>query len=196
LERFKREIDTLSQLDHPSIVHFYESGFENNFYFYAMEYVEGQSLDEVLQKHKRLPWEEVLDIALQICPALRHVHDHGIIHRDLKPPNLIRTPSGQIKLMDFGIAKVFASSHLTATGGVVGTAEFLSPEQAAGKPVRKRSDLYSLGIVLYALLTGRTPFEGPSFLDILHKHRYAQFDPPQRIVPEIPYEINDLVCQL
>src|SRR5438128_3477359 len=122
LTRFQREIETLSQLAHPSIVRFYESGYENNAYFYAMEYVEGQSLDEIVQKQGRLPWQDVLDIAVQICPALRHVHDHGIIHRDLKPPNLIRTPAGQIKLMDFGIAKVFASGHLTATGGVVGTA--------------------------------------------------------------------------
>src|SRR5207302_7909179 len=134
--------------------------------------------------------------ALQVCPALRHVHDHGVIHRDLKPPNLIRTPAGQIKLMDFGIARVFGSSHLTATGGVVGTAEFLSPEQAAGKPVSKRSDLYSLGVVLYTLLTGRTPFEGTSYLDLLHKHRYAQFDPARRLVPAIPYELDELVCQL
>jgi serine/threonine-protein kinase len=196
LTRFQREIETLSKLDHPNIVHFYESGYENGMYYYAMEYVEGQSLDDVLQAQKRLPWQEVLDAALQICPALRHAHDHGVIHRDIKPPNLLRTSAGQIKLTDFGIAKVFASRHLTATGGVVGTAEFLSPEQASGKPVTKRSDLYSLGVVLYNLLTGRTPFEGNSFLDLLHKHRYAQFDRPQRVVPEIPYELDELVCQL
>ncbi len=196
LSRFQQEIATLSQLDHPNIVRFYDSGFENGLYFYAMEYVEGQSLEDILQQQGRLPWSEVLDIALQICPALRHVHDHGIIHRDIKPPNILRTPAGQIKLTDFGIAKVFASGHLTATGGVVGTAEFLSPEQAAGKPVSKRSDLYSLGVVLYTLLTGRTPFEGLSFLDLLHKHRYAQFDRPQKVVPELPYEIDDVVCQL
>ncbi|HWY85759.1 MAG TPA: serine/threonine-protein kinase [Gemmataceae bacterium] len=196
LHRFQREIDALGQLDHPGIVRFYESGYENSKYFYAMEYVEGQSLDEILLTHGPLPWQEVLDIAIQICPALRHVHDHGIIHRDIKPPNIMRTTQGAIKLTDFGIAKVFAGQHLTATGGVIGTAEFLSPEQAAGKPVSKRSDLYSLGIVLYTLLTGRTPFEGTSFLDLLHKHRYGQFDPPRRRVPEIPYEIDAVVCQL
>ena len=196
LHRFQREIDTLSQLDHPGIVRFYESGYENAMYFYAMEYVEGQSLDDILLTQGPLPWQEVLDIALQICPALRHVHDHGVIHRDLKPPNILRTVQGTIKLTDFGIAKVFASQHLTATGGVVGTAEFLSPEQAAGKPVTKRSDIYSLGVVLYTLLTGRTPFEGTSFLDLLHKHRYALFDPPRSIVPAIPYEIDEVVCQL
>ncbi len=142
------------------IVRFYESGQENAKYFYAMEYIDGQSLDEILIAQGALPWSEVLDIALQICPALRHVHDHGIIHRDIKPPNIMRTTQGVIKLTDFGIAKVFAGQHLTATGGVIGTAEFLSPEQAAGKPVSKRSDLYSLGVVLYTLLTGKTPFSG------------------------------------
>src|SRR5262245_1446738 len=196
LHRSRRELAPRGHLTNPTSVRFYESRCENGIYYYAMQYVEGDSLDEILRQQGRVPWNEVLDIALQVCPALRHVHDHGIIHRDLKPPNLIRTPEGQVKLMDFGIAKVFASAHLTATGGVVGTAEFLSPEQAAGKPVTKRSDLYSLGVVLYTLLTGRTPFEGTSFIDLLHKHRYAQFDAPNKIAPEIPYEINDVVCQL
>lgn len=196
LHRFQLEIETLAKLDHPGIVRFYESGYENGQYFYAMEYVEGQSLEEVLEEQGRLPWQEVLDVALKICPALKHVHDHGIIHRDLKPPNILRTAAGEVKLTDFGIAKIFASAHLTATGGVVGTAEYLSPEQAAGKPVSKRSDLYSLGVVLYTLLTGRTPFTGATFLDLLHKHRYAQFDRPQRVVPDVPYELDEVVCQL
>jgi serine/threonine-protein kinase len=196
LHRFQREIQTLSTLDHPNIVHFYESGFENGMYFYAMEYVEGEGLDRILDEKGRLPWRDVLDIALQVCPALKHAHDHGIIHRDIKPANLLRTAAGMVKLTDFGIAKVFAGTHLTATGGVVGTAEYLSPEQAAGKPVSKRSDLYSLGVVLYTLLTGRAPFEGATFLELLHKHRYAQFDPPRNIVVEMPYELDEIVCEL
>lgn len=196
LQRFQVEISALEKLDHPNIVRFISADFENGHYYYAMEYVEGQSLDDILLHEGKLPWREVLDIAMQVCPALRHVHDHGIIHRDLKPPNILRTSQGVIKLTDFGIAKVFASGNLTATGGVVGTAEYLSPEQAAGKPVTKRSDIYSLGVVLYTLLTGRTPFVGTSFLDLLHKHRYAQFDAPQRLVPDIPHELNDVVCQL
>ncbi|HYV39136.1 MAG TPA: protein kinase [Gemmataceae bacterium] len=196
LERFQREIDTLSKLDHPHIVRFYEAGLENGLYFYAMEYVDGPSLEDVLTREGRLSWPDVLDIALQVCPALKHVHDHGVIHRDLKPANLLRTSGGVVKLTDFGIAKVFAQGHLTATGGIVGTAEYLSPEQAAGKPVTKRSDLYSLGAVLYTLLTGRPPFVGDNFLDLLHKHRYGQFDAPGKIVPELPYELDEVICQL
>ncbi|MFO0964442.1 MAG: serine/threonine-protein kinase [Gemmataceae bacterium] len=196
LQRFQREADILAKLSHPGIVQFYEAGVENGVFFYAMEYVEGESLDEVLLEKGKLPWPEVLDVALQVCPALRHVHDHGVIHRDLKPSNLLRTADGKIKLTDFGIAKMFAATHLTATGGVVGTAEYLSPEQAAGKQVGKRSDLYCLGVVLYHLVVGRPPFEGKTMVDLLHKHIYSQFDPPRRYLPEIPYEIDELICQL
>ena len=196
LNRFQREIETLSKLEHPNIVRFFESGYENGHYFYAMEYVEGLSLAQLLEKQSRFPWKDVLNVAIQVAPALRHVHDHGIIHRDIKPSNLILNTAGQIKLTDFGIAKVFASNHLTATGGIVGTAEFLSPEQAAGKVVGKRSDLYCLGCVLYTLLTGRTPFVGNSYVELLHKHRYGQFDRPLKFVPDIPLEIDEMVCQL
>lgn len=196
LQRFQREIEALRKLSHPLVVKFYEAGEDNGHYYYVMEYVEGESLERVLDKEKRLPWKEVLDIALQICRSLKHVHDHGVIHRDLKPANLLLTPDGLIKLTDFGIAKVFAAEHLTATGGIVGTAEYLSPEQAAGKPATPRSDLYSLGVVLYTLLVGRPPFTGPSHLDLLHKHRYAQFDPPQRIIPDMPHELDEIICSL
>jgi serine/threonine-protein kinase len=196
LQRFEREIDALRQLDHPNIVHFYQAGCQDGHYYYAMEYVQGRSFEELLDEYHRLPWKEVLDAALQICPALKHAHDRGIIHRDLKPPNLLRGDDGVVKLTDFGIAKVFAGAQLTATGGIVGTAEYLSPEQAAGKPVTRRSDLYSLGVVLYALVTGRTPFEGEDFVDLLHKHRFGQFDRPQKLVPELPYEFDEVICNL
>jgi serine/threonine-protein kinase len=196
LQRFQREIEALQKLDHPNIVRFYESGLENGFYYYAMEFVEGENLEEILAKRQRLPYDEVLAIAQQVCAALKHAHDHGIIHRDLKPPNLLMTADGTVKLTDFGIAKVFASQNLTATGGVIGTAEFMSPEQATGKPVTKRSDVYSLGVVLYTLLTGRPPFQGKTHMEVLHKHCYAHFDKPQSFVPGLPYEVDELVGQL
>jgi serine/threonine-protein kinase len=161
-----------------------------------MEYLPGRNFDEVLLESGRLPWKEVLDIALQICPALKHAHDHGIIHRDIKPQNLLRADDGTVKLTDFGIAKVFAGKQLTITGGLVGTAEFLSPEQASGKPVTNRSDLYSFGAVLYTLLIGHPPFQGRTTLDLMHKHRYAQFDSPQRLVPDIPHDLDRIVCGL
>lgn len=196
LNRFQREIEALSQLNHPHIVRFYEAGTQDGLYYYIMEYVSGQNFEELLMEKGRLPWKEVLDMALQIGPALKHAHDHGIIHRDIKPPNLMRTEEGIVKLTDFGVAKIFAGKQLTATGAFVGTADFLSPEQAAGKPVTKRSDLYSLGVVLYTLLTGRTPFQGKTVPELLHKHRYAQFDPPKRLVPDIPHDLDEVICQL
>jgi serine/threonine-protein kinase len=196
VQRFQREIEVLAQLDHPQIVRFYASGSQDGVPFYAMEYVEGESFEQLLQQQGRLPWKEVLDAALQIAPALKHAHDRGIIHRDIKPPNLLRTPAGVVKLTDFGVAKVFAARPLTNAGGVIGTAEYVSPEQATGKAATKRSDLYSLGVVLYALLTGRPPFEGRSTAEVLHKHVYAQFDRPSKVVPEIPYEFDEVICRL
>jgi serine/threonine-protein kinase len=196
LQRFQREIETLSRLEHRHIVRFYESGLENGHYFYAMEYVEGQNLEEMIAKQGKLDWRDVMSVALQVAPALKHCHDHGVIHRDLKPSNLIVDAKGEIKITDFGIAKVFAQTHLTATGGIVGTAEYLSPEQAAGKVVGKRSDLYCLGCVLYALLCGRPPFVGNSYVELLQKHRYAQFDRPRAYVPDVPYEVDEMICEL
>jgi serine/threonine protein kinase len=135
-------------------------------------------------------------MAWQVAPALKHAHDRGIIHRDLKPANLLRVESdGKVKLTDFGIASLFASPHLTVTGGVIGTPEFLSPEQASGKPVTKKSDLYSLGVVLYTLITGNTPFVGDP-VGLLHKHRFAQFDRPGRIVDDLPADFDEIVCSL
>jgi serine/threonine-protein kinase len=222
--RFEREGEVLRRLEHPHIVRFYEAGTQDGQFFYAMEYVNGRNLEELLHEEGRLEWPAVIDLALQVCLALKHAHDRGVIHRDIKPSNLLLQaadgahrgatgdepetyalapdPSatgplgGVVKLTDFGIAKVFAATHLTATGGVVGTAEYLSPEQAVGKPVTKRSDLYSLGVVLYTLLTGRTPFQGEGVVDLLHKHRFAQFERPSRLVPEIPRELEEAVCQL
>lgn len=217
LARFQREIEILRQLDHPNIVRFRESGQQDGRSYLVMEYVPGPSYETLLTRSGRVPWTEVLDLAWQIAPALKHAHDRGVIHRDLKPSNLLRVerraesvsnekptvpdvtgsprPEVLVKLTDFGIASLFASPHLTVTGGIVGTAEYLSPEQAAGKPVTRRSDLYSLGVVLYTLLTGRTPFQGEP-LDLLHKHRFAQFDRPARLVPEIPHELDVIVCEL
>src|SRR5262245_34418424 len=193
--RFQREIDILRQLDHPNIVRFFDSGETNGRYWYAMELIEGDNFDDLRTTQGRLPWPEVLDLAWQVAPALKHAHDRGVIHRDLKPSNLLRTRLGQVKLTDFGIASLFASPHLTVTGGVIGTPEFLSPEQAAGKSVTKKSDLYSLGVVLYALVTGQTPFTGNA-VDLLHKHRFAQYDRPSHKVPELHPDFEEVIVWL
>jgi tetratricopeptide (TPR) repeat protein len=194
--RFQREIEVLSTLDHPNIVHLLDSGTHEGLFYYVMEYVEGRDFAELLDEAGRLPWEDVIDLAEQICAALKHAHDHGIIHRDLKPSNLMRGADGRVRLTDFGIAHVFAGKHLTRPGSVVGTAEYLSPEQAEGKPATRRSDLYSLGCLLYTLICGRNPFRGDNIIDLLHKHRYGLFDSPRTVVPDLPHEIDEIICQL
>jgi hypothetical protein len=196
VQRFEREIEALRQLDHPNIIRFYESGSQDGHCYYAMEYVAAPDCAQLLRGQGRMPWEEVLDLAIQVCSALKHAHDHGVIHRDIKPHNLLRTEDGTVKLADFGVARVFASRQLTSTGALIGTAEYASPEQAGGKPVTARSDLYSFGATLYRLLTGRTPFQGETAVDVLHQHRFAQFERPQRLVPEIPAELDQIVCTL
>jgi serine/threonine-protein kinase len=206
LLRFQREIDALSQLNHPQIVRFYESGEVQGRYYYAMEYVPGPSLESRVHEVGRLPWQEVVALGMAICPALKHAHDRGIIHRDLKPSNILlqrldkatsqkKGEAWMPKITDFGIAHVFARPHLTVTGGIIGTAEYLSPEQAAGKPVTKRSDLYSLGVVFYTILTGRTPYTGDA-VELLHKHRFGQYEQIRRLVPEVPHDVEEIVCQL
>ncbi|MAT16188.1 MAG: hypothetical protein CMJ46_13070 [Planctomyces sp.] len=194
--RFSREVESLRKLSNPHVVEFYESNVDGDLYYFAMEYVEGETLTQLLRRDKRIPWREVIDISTQICMALKSAHDAGVIHRDLKPSNLMITQDGQVKLTDFGVAQVFASAKLTVTGGIIGTAEYMSPEQAQGRRVTKKSDLYSLGAVMYVMLTGRPPFRGKTILEVIQKHKYGQFDHARTYVPEIPYWLDDLVCQL
>ncbi len=197
VQRFSREIDALRQLSNKHIVQLFQDGTtSDNTFYYAMEFVDGVTLTTEITDRKRLPWKEVIELSMQIAAALKAAHDAGIVHRDLKPSNLMLTKDGMIKLTDFGVASLFASTRLTRTGGVVGTAEYMSPEQARGQRASRRSDLYSLGAVMYAMLAGRPPFTGQSANDILQKHQFSQFDKPSRYVPDVPRLLEELVCQL
>ncbi|QDT35513.1 serine/threonine protein kinase [Thalassoglobus polymorphus] len=193
--RFDREIAAMKQLTNPHIVELYENGEDLGSYFYTMEFVDGETLADRLEREGRIPWREVIDYSVQVCSALKAAHNAGIIHRDLKPSNLLIGKDGTIKLTDFGVAQVFASGKLTVTGGILGTAEYMSPEQAQGKRATKQSDLYSLGAVMYVMLTGRPPFTGKTALDIIQKHRFSQFDSVKRLVPEVPFWLDEVVCQ-
>ncbi|MBX3442767.1 MAG: serine/threonine protein kinase [Planctomyces sp.] len=192
--RFHREMEAMQSVRGANIVEVFEGGEDRGTWFYAMEYVDGETLTDRLVREKRLPWREVIDISVQICKALKAAHNAGIIHRDLKPSNLLLGKDGVVKLTDFGVAQVFASGKLTATGGVIGTVEYMSPEQAQGKRATKQSDVYALGAVMYVMLTGRPPFTGKSALDIAQKHKFGQFDAPRRVVPEIPHWLDEIVC--
>jgi serine/threonine-protein kinase len=195
-ERFEAEVHSLEKLRHPHIVELLGFGEQYGYLFFAMEYVEGTTLQQELSAGRRFHWREVLRYGIEICSALKHAHDHGVIHRDIKPANLLLTVDDQIKLTDFGIAKLFGNSQMTADGGVLGTADYMSPEQAEGLKVTTRCDLYSVGAVLYALLAGAPPFQGRSLPEVVHKVRFEHPLPIGRLVVDVPREMEVLVDQL
>ncbi|MCH8195260.1 MAG: serine/threonine protein kinase, partial [Chloroflexi bacterium] len=194
--RFETEIEALKMLRHPHIVELYGYGEQEGELFYAMELVAGRTLHDELRLGRRFDWQEVVRIGIDICKALRHAHDRGIIHRDLKPANLLITDDQQIKLLDFGIAKLFGSTKMTADGGIMGTADYMSPEQAEGNPATIKSDLYSLGSVLFTLLAGRPPFVYKTLPEVIHALRFE--DPPSlgRFVAEMPSELEHVMERL
>ena len=198
VKRFKREVDILKQLDHPNIVKYIVSGRYHKAPFYIMEYVEGESLDHILGRRTRLPWEEVLKIGMDLCAALQHAHDQGIIHRDLKPSNLMVLKDGTVKLTDFGIAKDADVTALTGANSTVGTAAYMSPEQCKGvRDITHKTDLYSMGIMFYELLTGRKPFTGETAMEVFLQHaNKTDYKRPSEIVMDVPIWVDTLVCQL
>ncbi|MFM8583470.1 MAG: serine/threonine-protein kinase, partial [Planctomycetaceae bacterium] len=150
LERFQREIEALRKFSHPHIVRLYEDGVEQGAPWFAMEYVPGGTLLDLLRSERRLDWRRAYKLAIETCSALKAAHDQGVVHRDLKPSNLLIDPDEHVHLTDFGVAQSYAASQrLTFAGGVIGTAEYMSPEQAAGQRATRHSDLYSLGAVMY-----------------------------------------------
>lgn len=194
--RFEAEIETLRKLNHPNIVRLFGFGEQGTLLFYAMELVDGSSLEQELRQGRRFDWREVTRIGIETCRALRHAHDRGVIHRDIKPGNLLLATDGRVKLSDFGIARLFGYSKLTSVGNVLGTAEYMAPEQAEGRPVDARADLYSLGALMYALLARRPLFRGKSLPEMLHKQRFELPEPIRNHVPDLPEEFEAILNQL
>jgi serine/threonine-protein kinase len=175
----------------------YGYGEQDGYLYYAMELVKGHSVEEELQLGRRFSWREVVHYSVALCKALRHAHDHGVIHRDLKPANLLLTETeDEIKLTDFGIARLFGNNRLTMDGALVGTAEYMSPEQASGERVTPQSDLYSLGGVMFAMLAGRPPFRTPALSEMLNKQRFEEPPPLSRFVAGIPPELEQFIARL
>jgi serine/threonine protein kinase len=194
--RFLAEIETLKNLRSPGIVRLLSFGEQEGQLFFAMELVAGRSLDQMLRDGIRFDWRTTVDAALAITRALKSAHDHGVIHRDLKPGNLLVTDDGTVKLADFGIAKLFGGEAQTAQGNFVGTADYMAPEQASGKPVDNRADLYALGLVMFAMLSGGPPFRGSHLSEVIEKQRKEK--PPRiaTLVEDVPAELDELIDRL
>ncbi|HLW78409.1 MAG TPA: protein kinase, partial [Terriglobia bacterium] len=181
-KRFQREAQAAGVLSHPNIVTVHDFGEDNGVLYLAMEFLKGVSLEDLLRRQKRMPAEDVVRLFEQVCSALDHAHSHQVVHRDMKPANIMLLDNGQAKVTDFGIARLLSSgTGMTRVGQVVGTPSYMSPEQVKGLPVDGRSDIFSLGVILYLLLTGKKPFEGPSLTTIIYKIVNEDPVPPSEV---------------
>ncbi|HEX2728234.1 MAG TPA: Stk1 family PASTA domain-containing Ser/Thr kinase [Rubrobacteraceae bacterium] len=197
VERFRREARNAASLSHPNIVQVYDQGrAENGTYYMAMEYVPGGTLKDRIVEHGALAPSEAAGLAAQVAEALAVAHDRGIVHRDIKPQNVLMTPSGETKVADFGIARAASATVMTQTNLVLGTAGYMAPEQAAGEKVSPATDLYSLGVVLYEMLTGALPYEADTPIAIAMKHVNEPPRHPREANPEVPAELNAIVVRL
>ncbi len=190
VERFRREARSVAQLSHPHIVTVIDRGEDDGQQFIVFEYVDGENLKQLVERTGPLPTRRALELAVAVADALGFAHEHGLIHRDVKPQNVLLTPDGDAKVTDFGIARSFEVEHgMTQTGTVLGTSNYLSPEQAGGKPTTPATDVYSLGVVVYELLTGEVPFPGENFVAIAMKH--INDLPPDLVAkrPDIPLRL-------
>jgi serine/threonine-protein kinase len=195
IRRFSREAQAAASLSHPNVVNVYDVGREGHIHYIVMEYVEGPTLKEYIQENGPLPPEDAVSIASQICDALAHAHDNQIIHRDIKPHNILLGYNGRVKVTDFGIARAATSSTITQTGSVMGSVHYFSPEQARGGVIGEKSDLYSLGIVMYEMVTGELPFDGDSAIGIALKHLQEPVVEPRELRPDLPDSVNQAILK-
>ena len=194
--RFRREAQAAASIGHPHIVSVFDTGSDDGVHFIVMEYVEGRTLAEILAGGGRILPDRAIDIAMDVCRALEAAHAQGVIHRDIKPGNIMLDPRGDVKVTDFGIARVTTTADTVAqTAAILGTASYLSPEQAQGQPVDGRSDIYSLGCVLYEMVTGRPPFLGDSPVAVASKQVLEQPTPPSRLNPDVTADLDAVILR-
>lgn len=195
IHRFRREAQSAASLSHPNIVSIYDVGKDGDTEYIVMEYVEGRNLKEIIRDYAPLSTEQSINLARQITSAIQNAHEHHIIHRDIKPHNILVTADGVAKVTDFGIARAVSSATVTHTGDIIGSVHYLSPEQAKGLQSNEQSDIYSLGIVLYELLTGRVPYDGETPIAIALKHLQEQPVLPSKINPQVDSEFEAVVMR-
>ena len=194
VERFRREAQAAARINHPNIVNIYDWGPVDGTYYIVMEYVEGETLKDHIRREGRYSPGEAVRIALELLAAVQVAHGAHIVHRDIKSQNILIDPAGTVKVTDFGIAKA-DDSQMTEAGSILGTAQYLAPEQAKGEPVDERTDLYSVGVVFYEMLTGALPFRGDSAVTVALKHVNEQPAEPAELVPGLPYSLNQIVLK-
>lgn len=195
IRRFQREALSVSNLSHPNIVEVYDVGEEDGQYYIVMEYIEGKTLKQLLKKRETLTLPEVIDIMLQLTDGLAHAHESYIIHRDIKPQNIMILDNGLVKITDFGIAMALNATQLTQTNSVMGSVHYLPPEQANGKSATVKSDIYSLGILMYELITGSVPFKGDNAVEIALKHMKEKIPSIRKQNPTIPQSVENIVIK-
>ncbi|MDR4946337.1 Stk1 family PASTA domain-containing Ser/Thr kinase [Neobacillus cucumis] len=195
IRRFRREAQSATSLAHPNIVNIYDVGEESDLYYIVMEFVDGQTLKQYIQQNSPLRVEDAIGIMRQLTSAISHAHQNRIIHRDIKPHNILVDHEGNVKITDFGIAMALSATSITQTNSVLGSVHYLSPEQARGGMANRKSDIYSLGIVLFELLTGRLPFSGESAVSIALKHLQSETPSVRRWNPNIPQSVENIVLK-
>ena len=196
VQRFDREAKSAASLSHPNIVSVYDRGQTEDKHYIVMEYVPGETLKDCLRREGPVPAKTAAEVASQITAALDAAHSRGVIHRDIKPQNILVTEAGGVKVADFGIARAASHATITHAGQILGTPHYISPEQAGGEPAGPRSDLYSLGVVLYEMLTGEPPYDADTPTAVMMKHMNSQLRPPREMNPKIPENINALTVKL
>ncbi|WP_239739545.1 Stk1 family PASTA domain-containing Ser/Thr kinase [Mammaliicoccus sp. P-M59] len=195
VERFEREVQNTTILSHSNVVNVLDVEEDDNCYYLVMEYIEGPTLKEYLCKEGKLSADEAVEMTLQILKGIAHAHHHRIIHRDIKPQNILMTKNGTLKILDFGIARALSETALTETNHVMGSVQYLSPEQAKGQSTDESSDIYSIGIVLYELLTGHPPFNGETPVSVAIKHIQEEFPSIRKERPSIPQSIENVIMK-